>query len=403
MSKRPADSRAPRPEISHAAWPGHGASCRWWPARARSARRRSSGRCSRACALADALRLRRRADAAGPGLDRAAVGGGAAAGERAGRRGAVLVLDEIQKVPGWSETVKRLWDEDAPAGFRSRSCCWARRRCSSSAGSARASPAASRSSRCRTGRSPRCARRSAGPWSSTSSSAAIRARRRSSREPRRWARYVKDALVETTISRDVLLLTRVDKPALLRQLFELACGYTGQELSYQKMLGQLQDAGNTTTLAHYLELLAAAGMVTGLQKFAGDRARRRASSPKLQVLNTALLTAQSGLTPRRRGRTASSGAASWSRRSGRTSPTRPPRACASSSTGATATARWTSSSAPAGASPPSRSRAAAGAAGCRGSRRSAPRSIPDRKLLVGGDGIPLESFLERPVEHWVRR
>ncbi len=74
--------------------------------------------------------------------------------------------------------------------------------------------------------------------------------------------------------------------------------YSGQVLSYQKMLGQLQDAGNTTTLAHYLELLAGAGMVTGLQKFAGDRARQRGSSPKLQVLNTALITAQSGMTPR---------------------------------------------------------------------------------------------------------
>ena len=48
--------------------------------------------------------------------------------------------------------------------------------------------------------------------------------------------------------------SRVDKPALLRRLFELACRYSGQILSYTKMLGQLQDAGNTTTLAHYLEL-----------------------------------------------------------------------------------------------------------------------------------------------------
>ena len=63
------------------------------------------------------------------------------------------------------------------------------------------------------------------------------------------------------------------------------------------MLGQLQDAGNTTTLAHYLELLAGAGMVTGLQKFAGKAVRQRGSIPKLQVLNTALMTALSGVTP----------------------------------------------------------------------------------------------------------
>jgi predicted AAA+ superfamily ATPase len=101
--------------------------------------------------------------------------------------------------------------------------------------------------------------------------------------------------VETTIARDVLLLTRADKPALLRRLFELGCRYSGQVLSYTKMLGQLHDAGNTTTLAHYLELLSGAGLLTGLTKFSGRAVRQKSSSPKLQVLNTALMTAQSGL------------------------------------------------------------------------------------------------------------
>lgn len=92
-------------------------------------------------------------------------------------------------------------------------------------------------------------------------------------------------------------MTRVDKPALLRQLFELGCLYSGQVLSYNKMLGQLQDAGNTTTLAGYLELLASAGMVTGLPKYSGRQVRQGASSPKLQVLNTALMTAVAGKGP----------------------------------------------------------------------------------------------------------
>src|SRR3989337_476289 len=112
----------------------------------------------------------------------------------------------------------------------------------------------------------------------------------------RWARYILDSLVETTISRDILLMSRVDKPSLLRRLFLLCCEYSGQILSYQKMLGQLQDVGNTTTLAHYLELLSGAGMVTGLQKFSGARVRQRGSSPKLLVLNTALMTAPTSLT-----------------------------------------------------------------------------------------------------------
>ena len=93
-----------------------------------------------------------------------------------------------------------------------------------------------------------------------------------------------------------MLLTRVDKPALLRALFELGCRYSGQILSYNKMRGQLYDAGNTTTLAHYLDLLSAAGMLTGLRKYTGSTVSQRASSPKLQVLNTALMTAMEGVT-----------------------------------------------------------------------------------------------------------
>ena len=116
-------------------------------------------------------------------------------------------------------------------------------------------------------------------------------------EPARWAAHVLDALVETTVSRDILLLSRVDKPALLRRLFHLECAHSGQVLSFQKMLGQLVDAGNTTPLAHYLELLDGAGMLAGIQKYAGSQVRQRGSSPKLQVLNNALMAAVSGLAP----------------------------------------------------------------------------------------------------------
>jgi predicted AAA+ superfamily ATPase len=116
-------------------------------------------------------------------------------------------------------------------------------------------------------------------------------------QPARWSRYIRDSLIETTIARDVLLPSRVDKPALLRRLFELGCLYSGQILSYTKMLGQLHDAGNTTTLAHYLDLLAGVGMIMGVQKYAGGAVRRRGSIPKLQVLDTALMTSMSGLEP----------------------------------------------------------------------------------------------------------
>lgn len=106
----------------------------------------------------------------------------------------------------------------------------------------------------------------------------------------RWRDYVLNALVETTLSKDILMMTRVDKPALLRQLFELGCSYSGQILSYTKLLGQLQDAGNTTTLSHYAQLLDSAGLLSSLEKYAVDKARQRSSIPKWQVQNTALFS-----------------------------------------------------------------------------------------------------------------
>lgn len=89
-------------------------------------------------------------------------------------------------------------------------------------------------------------------------------------------------------------MKRIDKSALLRRLFDLGCAYSGQILTYQKMFGQLQDAGNTKTLAHYLELLDAAGLIKGLQKISTEKVRQRSSSSKLIVLNTALMTATAG-------------------------------------------------------------------------------------------------------------
>lgn len=213
----------------------------------------------------------------------------------AGKRGALLVLDEVQKVTAWSDVVKRLWDEDTASRtplkvilLGSVPLLIQRGLTESLAG------------RFELIRVPH--------WSFAEMRAAFgwdldrvlyfggypgAASLVDDRD--RWAAYILDSLVETTLSRDILLLTRVDKPALLRQLFRLGCDYSGQVLSYQKMLGQLQDAGNTTTLAHYLELLRGAGLVGGLQKFSGSRVRQRGSSPKLLVLNTALLTGSSGL------------------------------------------------------------------------------------------------------------
>lgn len=207
---------------------------------------------------------------------------------------AVLVVDEIQKVSGWADTVKRLWDEDTAAGLNVLVVLL---------GSA-ALPIQTGLGESLAGRFEiiRLAQ-----WSYAEMQAAFRWDLETYLrfggypgaadlvgDPERWRSYIVDSLIETALSRDLLLLTRIDKPALLRQLFRLGCDYSGQVLSYQKMTGQLQDAGNTVTLAHYLRLLRGVGLLTGLEKHAGSRLRQRGSSPKLLALDPALVTAMAG-------------------------------------------------------------------------------------------------------------
>ncbi|MEN8225453.1 MAG: ATP-binding protein [Bacteroidota bacterium] len=108
----------------------------------------------------------------------------------------------------------------------------------------------------------------------------------------RWKQYVEDSLVAPTIMKDILMISRIDKPALFKRLFELASAYSGQILAFNKMLGQLQDAGNTTTLSHYLNLLDNAAMVKGISKIYKEQVRQKTSIPKLQVYNSSLFTVQ---------------------------------------------------------------------------------------------------------------
>ena len=115
-------------------------------------------------------------------------------------------------------------------------------------------------------------------------------------DERRWRKYIKDSIVAPAIEKDVLRTKVIYTPALMKQLFELGCAYSGEELSLNKMLGQLQDAGNVTTLASYLTTLDESRLLCGLKKYASDNARKYNSVPKLMVYNTALFSVQSGMT-----------------------------------------------------------------------------------------------------------
>ena len=217
-------------------------------------------------------------------------------GARASDRGFVLALDEIQKVPNWSETVKGLWDADRRERLRLHVVLL---------GSA---PLLMQQ-----GMSESLAGRyeviDVEHWSFAEMAAAFDfdldrylyfggypGPTPLIRDEARWRSFIHRSLVEPNIERDILALQRVDKPILLKQLFGLGAEYSGHILSYNKMLGQLHEAGNTTTLARYLDLLSSAGLITGLSKYASRTHRRRASSPKLNVLNTALMSVHSGYT-----------------------------------------------------------------------------------------------------------
>lgn len=212
--------------------------------------------------------------------------------------GFVLVFDEIQRISRWSEIVKGLWDADRAAGADMHVVLL--------------------------GSSPLLM------WQGLSESLAGRfemlrlthwsflemyeafgysiddymffggypgtVRLRARLEESDWRNYVLDSLVRPSIEKDILAMTRIDKPALLKQAFELGCAYSSQILSYTKMLGHLRDAGNTVTLAHYMNVLEKAGLLVGLPKYSGTEHRQRGSSPKLLVLNACLSSVHSGYT-----------------------------------------------------------------------------------------------------------
>lgn len=209
-------------------------------------------------------------------------------------KGIILAIDEVQKIPAWSSTVKRLWDEDAVNKLQIKVILLGSSQLLLQKGLTE-----SLAGRFELIRVPH--------WSYTEMQEAFDfsvdqyiyyggypGAAGLTGDNSRWRRYIRDSLVETTVSKDILMMTRVDKPALLKNLFELGCLYSGQILSFNKILGQLHDAGNTTTLSHYLDLLEGAGLLAGLQKYTESATAAKSSSPKFQALNNALISAVKG-------------------------------------------------------------------------------------------------------------
>lgn len=208
----------------------------------------------------------------------------------------LLVIDEIQKIDNWSDAVKREWDEDTRMGLNLKVVLLGSSRLLLKKGLTES--LAGRYELIRLGH-----------WSYVEMQEAFGftldeyiyfggypGPAHLIKDERRWKKYVKDSLVAPAIEKDVIMTSNIYKPALMKRLFELGCGYSAEILSLTKLIGQLQDAGNVTTLAGYLEILNQCSLLAALQKYAKDDARKYNSIPKYQVYNNALMTAYKGRT-----------------------------------------------------------------------------------------------------------
>lgn len=213
-----------------------------------------------------------------------------------GWESAVLVIDEIQKIANWSEAVKKEWDSDSFNDINIKVLLLGSSRVLLEKGLSES--LAGRFEEIRMSH-----------WSYAEMSEAFGLSLEQYvffggypgaasliGDEERFQQYIQSAIIEATINKDILMDTPISKPALLKQTFELGAAYSGELLSLNKMLGSLQDAGNTATLAGYINLLGESGMLCGLQKYSIDLARRKASIPKLQVYNNALKMIYNGLT-----------------------------------------------------------------------------------------------------------
>lgn len=207
---------------------------------------------------------------------------------------ALLVIDEVQLVDQWSAVVKELWDQDAWSGIDLRVML-------------SGSSSLLLQKGLHEGLTGRFEVIHSTHWSFAECEAAFGYSLDDflffggysggaflHGDEGRWLEYMEASVIDSGISKDVIAMEDVRKPALMARLFRLGAAYSAQELSYRKIMGQLDDAGNTTTLAHYLALLNDAGLLCGLSKYDPKLIREKASSPRFMVYDTALMVVSYG-------------------------------------------------------------------------------------------------------------
>ncbi len=223
---------------------------------------------------------------------------------KAQKQNKVLVIDEVQKIPDWAQVIKAMWDQQQLSGRKIKCIVLG-----------------SSSLSIQKGLSESLAGRfmltQAFHWNYTESKEGYNLSWEEYLEiggypgayPMRenlsdWQNYVKNSLVQAVIEKDILLNHTVKSPALFRQCFEILTSYPAQEISYTKLLGQLQNKGNTDLIKHYLSLFEGAFLIKQLSKFSAGKIRQKASSPKIIPLCPAFYYMQtlSALTSKEKGR-----------------------------------------------------------------------------------------------------
>ena len=206
----------------------------------------------------------------------------------------ILAIDEIQLISQWSSVAKELWDADTDSGLDLRIILTGSSSLLLQHGLREALTGRFELIPCQQWELSECAEAFGFSlddylfFGGYPGAAVFRS------DTNRWLDYMQNSIIAPSVLRDVVALDRITKPALMEALFTLGCTYSGQEISYRKIMGQLDDAGNATTIAHYLTLLGEAGLLSGLQKYTGKQLKSRASSPRLVVHDTSLMTASYG-------------------------------------------------------------------------------------------------------------
>lgn len=198
----------------------------------------------------------------------------------------ILIIDEVQKIRGWSEQVKKEWDEDSRSHRNLKVILLGSSRLLSQKGLEESLEG-------------RFETIKMGYWDWQEMHEAFGfsmdeyvyfggfpGLAPDIQDEDRWRNLMEDSIISPILTRDILEIEEIRNPALLRQVFELACIESAKELSLTKMQGTM-NSGTVPTIKKYLDILNKSMIVQPLQNYSPLRVKEKQSVPKMQVFNNA--------------------------------------------------------------------------------------------------------------------